>query len=259
MPAPAPPPALSEEEALFRQTVRDFAERRIRPLVAEMDRDARFAPALIAELFPLGLMGIAVAPAYGGAGSSFFASILAIEEVARVDPAVAVCIDVQNTLVDRALMRWGTPAQQERFLPALCRSTVGAYALSEAGSGSDALALATRATRVGDGYRLTGQKLWITNAAEAGLFLLFATVDPARGYKGITAFLVERDSPGLRVGKREDKVGIRASSTCELVLEDCAVPAENLLAEVGGGYKVAIELLNEGRIGIGAQMVGLAS
>jgi butyryl-CoA dehydrogenase/short/branched chain acyl-CoA dehydrogenase len=250
--------ALAPDEALFRQTVRDFAERRVRPLVAEMDREARFAPGLIEELFPLGLMGIEVPTTYGGAGASFFMSVLAIEELARVDPAVAVCVDVQNTIVDTALMRWGLPSQRERYLPALCRSTVGAFALSEAGSGSDAFALATRAVRDGDAWRLNGRKLWITNAREAGLFLVFATVDPTREHRGITAFLVERSAPGLTIGKKEDKLGIRASSTCELVLDDCMVPNENVLGEIGLGYKIAIETLNEGRIGIGAQMVGLA-
>jgi alkylation response protein AidB-like acyl-CoA dehydrogenase len=249
---------LSEDEELFRHTVRNFAERRIRPLVAEMDREACYAPGVIADLFSLGLMGIEVPATFGGAGSSFFMSILAIEEMARVDPAIAVCIDVQNTLLNTALLRWGNATQRQRYLPALCRSTVGAYALSEAGSGSDAFALATRATRDGDVYRLSGRKLWITNAREAELFLLFATVDPSRGYKGITAFLIERDTPGFHVGRKEDKLGIRASSTCELVLDGCAVPTANVLGEVGQGYKVAIESLNEGRIGIGAQLVGLA-
>jgi butyryl-CoA dehydrogenase/short/branched chain acyl-CoA dehydrogenase len=238
--------------------VREFAERRVRPLVAEMDREARFAPGLIAELFPLGLMGIEVPATYGGGGASFFMSVLAIEELARVDPAVAVCVDVQNTLLTKALMRWGDDAQRQRFLPQLCHSVVGAYALSEAGSGSDAFALATRAVRDGDVWRLTGRKLWITNALEAGLFLVFATVDATRAHRGITAFLVERDAPGFAIGKKEDKLGIRASSTCELIFDDCVVPVGNVLGPVGEGYKVAIETLNEGRIGIGAQLVGLA-
>src|ERR1700752_81740 len=251
--------ALSAEEELFRQTVRDFAERRIRPLVASMDREARFAPGLIDELFPLGLMGIEVPTSYGGAGASFFMSLLAIEELARVDPAVAVCVDVQNTIVTKALMRWGDDAQRGRFLTDLCRATVGAFALSEAGSGSDAFALTTHAVRDGDVWRLSGRKLWITNALEAGLFLVFATVDPARAHRGITAFLVERGAPGLTIGRKEDKLGIRASSTCELIFDDCVVPTGNVLGPVGEGYKIAIETLNEGRIGIGAQLVGLAT
>jgi alkylation response protein AidB-like acyl-CoA dehydrogenase len=249
---------LSEEEAMFRATVADFAARRVAPLVAEMDRAARYAEGLVPALFELGLMGIEVPAALGGGEASFFTAVLAIEELSRVDPAVGLCVDVQNTVVDKALLRWGSAAQRARYLPGLCRDTLGSYALSEAGSGSDAFALATRATRDGDVYRLRGRKLWITNAAEAGLFLVFATVDPAAGYKGITAFIVERDTPGLAVGKREDKLGVRASSTCEVVLEDCPVPAANVLGSVGQGYKIAIELLNEGRIGIGAQLVGLA-
>jgi alkylation response protein AidB-like acyl-CoA dehydrogenase len=256
--APTPLTELSEEEALFRTTVAEFAARRVRPLVAQMDREARYAPGIVDGLFELGLMGIEVPATHGGAGSSLFATVLAIEELAKVDPAVALCMDVQN-MVNKALLRWGTAAQQARYLPDLSRSVVGSYALSEAGAGSDAFALATRATRDGDVYRLSGRKLWITNAAEAGLFVTFATVDPSRGYQGITAFLVERALPGLHVGKREDKLGVRASSTCEVVLEDCPVPAGNVLGEVGRGYKLAIELLNEGRIAIGAQLVGLAA
>ena len=250
---------LGDEERLFRTTVRTFAEERVRPLVATMDREARYAPGLVDELFTLGLMGIEIPAHQGGGGASFFTSVLAIEELARVDPAVAVCVDVQNTIINKALLRWGDAVQRDRYLPALARSLVGAFALSEAGSGSDAFALATRAVRDGDVYRLTGQKLWITNAAEAGLYLVFASVDPAAGYRGITAFLVERDVPGFSVGAKEDKLGIRASSTCPLLLEDCAVPAANVLGAVGEGYKIAIELLNEGRIGIGAQLVGLAA
>jgi butyryl-CoA dehydrogenase/short/branched chain acyl-CoA dehydrogenase len=243
---------------MFRATVADFAARRVAPLVADMDRTARYADGLLEELFTLGLMGIEVPAELGGAGSSLFATALAIEELAKVDPAVALAVDVQNTVVDKALLRWGSEEQRARYLPDLCRAMLGAYALSEAGSGSDAFALATRATRDGDVWRLNGRKLWITNAAEAGLIVVFATVDPAQGYRGITAFLVDRDRPGLAIGKREDKLGVRASSTCEVILEDCPVSAGNVLGAVGQGYKIAIELLNEGRIGIGAQLVGLA-
>jgi butyryl-CoA dehydrogenase/short/branched chain acyl-CoA dehydrogenase len=256
--APRPLTELTEDEAMFRATVAEFAARRVAPLVADMDRTARYADGLVAELFGLGLMGIEVPVEHGGAGSSLFATVLAIEELAKVDPAVALAVDVQNTVVDKALLRWGSNEQRARYLPDLCRAMLGAYALSEAGSGSDAFALATRATRDGDVWRLNGRKLWITNAAEAGLFVVFATVDPAEGYRGISAFLVERDRPGLAIGKREDKLGVRASSTCEVILEDCPVPAANVLGALGQGYKIAIELLNEGRIGIGAQLVGLA-
>jgi alkylation response protein AidB-like acyl-CoA dehydrogenase len=256
---PAPLTALSEDEALFQSTVGAFAAARVAPLVATMDREARYADGLVAALFELGLMGIEIPTASGGAGASLFTTVLAIEELAKVDPAVALCVDLQNTVVNKAFLHWGSPEQRERYLPALSRTTVGAYALSEAGSGSDAFALATRATRDGDVYRLDGRKLWITNAAEAGVFLVFATVDPSQGYRGITAFIVDRDTAGLQVGAREDKLGIRASSTCEVVLESCEVPAANVLGEIGHGYKIAIELLNEGRIGIGAQLVGLAA
>jgi short/branched chain acyl-CoA dehydrogenase len=251
---------LSEEERLFQATVRRFARERLTPHVRSMDESGVFRKDLIQELFELGLMGIDVPEEYGGQGGNFFLSVLAIEELARVDPSAAVIVDVQNTLCTNLLQRWGTEDQKRSFLPRLARDTVASYALSEAGSGSDAFALATLAVFSGDTgeYRLTGRKLWITNAAEAGLFIVFATIDPAAGYKGITAFLVERTFPGLQVGKKEDKLGIRASSTCELILDDCRVPAANVLGEAGKGYKIAIETLNEGRIGIGAQMTGLA-
>jgi short-chain 2-methylacyl-CoA dehydrogenase len=249
---------LSEDERLFRDQVRQFAEDRIRPLVSRMDAEATMPRSLVDECFELGIMGIEIPDEHSGAGATFFMSILVVEELARVDASVAVLVDVQNTLVNNALLRWGTEDQKARYLPRLASEWVGAYALSEAGSGSDAFALACRATDKGDHYELTGRKLWITNAAEAELFVVMATVDPAQGYKGITTFLVERSFPGFQVGKREDKLGIRASSTCELVLEGCRVPRENVLGQVGKGYKIAIETLNEGRIGIGAQMVGVA-
>jgi short-chain 2-methylacyl-CoA dehydrogenase len=251
---------LSEEERLFQSAVRKFARERLAPQVREMDASGVFRKDLLAELFELGLMAVDIPEKYGGQGGEFFQSILAIEELARVDPSAAVIVDVQNTLCTNQLQRWGTEEQKRRYLPRLARDTVASYALSEAGSGSDAFALATRAvlsSATGD-YRLTGRKLWITNAAESGLFIVFATVDPAAGYKGITAFLVERDFAGFQVGKKEDKLGIRASSTCELILDDCRVPAANILGQAGQGYKIAIETLNEGRIGIGAQMTGLA-
>ena len=249
---------LSEDEAMFRDQVRQFAEERVRPLVAQMDKDAQIPRALIDECFELGIMGVEIPDAHGGAGATFFMSTLVVEELARVDASVAVLVDVQNTLVNNALLRWGSEDQKSRYFPKLASNWVGAYALSEAGSGSDAFALACRATDRGDHFELTGRKLWITNAAEAELFIVLATVDPAKGYKGITAFLVERSTPGFQVGKKEDKLGIRASSTCELILEGCRVPRANVLGEVGKGYKIAIETLNEGRIGIGAQMVGVA-
>ena len=249
---------LSEDEVMFRDQVRQFAEERVRPLVAQMDKDAQIPRALIDECFELGIMGVEIPDAHGGAGATFFMATLVVEELARVDASVAVLVDVQNTLVNNALLRWGTPDQHARYFPRLASSWVGAYALSEAGSGSDAFALACRATDKGDHFELTGRKLWITNAAEAELFIVLATVDPAKGYKGITAFLVERATDGFQVGKKEDKLGIRASSTCELILEGCRIPRENVLGEVGKGYKIAIETLNEGRIGIGAQMVGLS-
>jgi butyryl-CoA dehydrogenase/short/branched chain acyl-CoA dehydrogenase len=250
--------SLPEEEELFRATVRNFAEDTIAPLVARMDAEAQYDAALLPRLFELGLMGIEIPEAHGGAGSSFFMACLAIEELSRVDGAVGVLVDVQNTLVNNALLRWGTAEQQAAFLPKLARQTVGSYALSEAGSGSDAFALQTRATLEGDQYVLNGRKLWITSGRESGIYIIFATVDPGKGYKGITAFIVERGFPGFAVGKVEKKLGIRASSTCELLLEQCVVPKQNVLGEVGQGYRVAIETLNEGRIGIGAQMVGIA-
>ncbi len=243
---------------MFRESVRGFANSRVRPLVASMDEAGKFEPALLREFFEMQLMGIEIPEDFGGAGSSFFMSILAVEELSRVDASAGVIVDVQNTLVNNALLRWGTEDQKKRYLPKMAAGTLGAYALSEAGSGSDAFALKARAERKGDRYLLNGQKLWITNAVEADLFILFATIDPSLGYKGITAFIVERGFAGFRVGKKEDKLGIRASSTCELILEDCEVPEENILGAVGKGYKVSIETLNEGRIGIGAQMIGLA-
>ncbi len=249
---------LSEEELIFRRAVRDFADARIRPLVAEMDREAKLRPEVLPALFDMGLMGIEIDESLGGAGGSFFMSILAIEEIARVDAAVGVVCDVQNTLFINAIKRWGTEAQQQRaFGRMMLDGVVGAYALSEAGSGSDAFALQCRARKDGDDWVLDGNKMWITNAAEAGLYLLFANANPEAGYRGITAFLVERDMPGFSVGKKEDKLGIRASSTCELILEGVRVPSANVIGEVGKGYKVAIETLNEGRIGIGAQMIGV--
>jgi butyryl-CoA dehydrogenase/short/branched chain acyl-CoA dehydrogenase len=249
---------LSEDESLFREQVRQFADERVRPLVSQMDRDAKIPRDLIDACFDLGLMGIEIPEQHGGAGAAFFMSVLAVEELARVDASVAVLVDVQNTLVNNAILRWGSAEQHTRYFPKLASGWVGAYALSEAGSGSDAFALACRAEDKGDHFQLTGQKLWITNAAEAELFIVMANVDPSKGYRGITSFLVERSFPGFTVGKKEDKLGIRASSTCELILEGCRVPKPNVLGEVGKGYKIAIETLNEGRIGIGAQMVGVA-
>jgi alkylation response protein AidB-like acyl-CoA dehydrogenase len=249
---------LSDDEQMFRDTVRQFAGERIAPLVREMDEVQAMDAGLVRQLFELGLMGIEVPEQYGGAGGTFFEAILAVEELSAVDPSVGVLVDVQNTLCINALIRWANEEQKRRYLPRLATDTIGAYALSEAGSGSDAFALTTRAVRRGDDYVLNGQKLWITNAKEAGLFVVFATVDPASGYKGITAFLVEKGAAGFKLGKKEDKLGIRASSTCELVFTECVVPAAQVLGEVGKGYKIAIETLNEGRIGIGAQMLGLA-
>jgi alkylation response protein AidB-like acyl-CoA dehydrogenase len=249
---------LTEEETLFRDTERAFALDEIAPRVRAMDANARYDPDVIPKLFEMGLMGIDVPEALGGSGGTFFQSILAVEEISRVDPAVGVLVDVQNTLFNNAIALQGTPAQKEHWLRRSATDTVVSYALSEAGSGSDAFALTCRAQRKGDGWVLEGQKLWITNAGEAGQFLVFATVDPSKGYKGITAFLVERSDPGFTIGKREDKLGIRASSTCELIFEGCEIPGDRVLGEIGKGYKVAIETLNEGRIGIGAQMVGLA-
>jgi alkylation response protein AidB-like acyl-CoA dehydrogenase len=256
--APRPLTLLTDEEALFRQSVRDFAEQQVRPLSAEMDEKGKFAPELLLQFFELGLMGIEVPEENGGQGGSFFNAILAVEELSRVDASAGVIVDVQNTLVNNAILRWGTEEQKKKYGARLSADTVGAYALSEAGSGSDAFALATKGEDKGDHFALNGHKLWITNGAEAGLFIVFANIAPDKGYRGITAFLVERELAGFTVGKKENKLGIRASSTCELILEDCAVKKENVLGEIGKGYKIAIETLNEGRIGIGAQMVGVA-
>jgi len=249
----------AEDEAIFRASVREFAEAQVRPLVREMDEHAKIPRALVDKLFELGVMAIEIPEAYGGAGASFFHSVLAVEEFSRVDPSIGVLVDVQNTLVVNAFMRWGSDDVKRRYLPKLASSIVGAYALSEAGSGSDAFALTTRAREEGDAWVVNGRKLWITNGNEADVFIVFATVNPEAGYRGITAFVVERGFPGFTVGKKEDKLGIRASSTCELIFEDCRVPKANVLGEVGKGYKTAIETLNEGRIGIGAQMLGLAA
>jgi alkylation response protein AidB-like acyl-CoA dehydrogenase len=249
---------LAEDETLFRDSVLEFADREIRPLVREMDEQAKIPRPLIDKLFAFGVMGIEIPESFGGSGASFFHSVLAVEALARVDPSISVLVDVQNTLVINALLRWGSEEIRRRYLPKMAASTIGAYALSEAGSGSDAFAMATRATERDGEWALSGRKLWITNGNEADLFIVFATVDPAAGYRGITAFLVERGLPGFTVGKKEDKLGIRASSTCELLFDGCRVPRANVLGEVGKGYKVAIETLNEGRIGIGAQMIGLA-
>jgi alkylation response protein AidB-like acyl-CoA dehydrogenase len=249
---------LSEDEKLFRQTVRKFAKEQIAPHVRAMDEAGQFSKDILRQFFELGLMGIEIPEEYGGQGGDFFQCVLAVEELSAVDPSAGVIVDVQNTIVINAILRWASDAQKRSYLPKLAADTVGAYALSEAGSGSDAFALATRAVEDGDHYLLTGRKLWITNAAEAGLYLVFATVDPSAGYRGITAFLVERGFEGFAVGKKEDKLGLRASSTCELILDQCRVPRENVMGEVGKGYKIAIETLNEGRIAIGAQMIGLA-
>jgi alkylation response protein AidB-like acyl-CoA dehydrogenase len=255
---PAPLTNLTEDEVLFRDNVRQFAEEKLRPLVREMDEKQAFDHDLIEQFFQLGLMGIEIPETYGGGAGGFFEAILAVEEISRVDPSAGVLVDVQNTLVNNALLRWGNDEQKRRYLPRMAADTVGAYALSESGSGSDAFAMQTRAELRGNEYVINGRKLWITNGKEAGLFILFANVDPAAGYRGITAFIVEKKFSGFAVGKKEDKLGIRASSTCELVLEDMRVPKENVLGEAGKGYKIAIETLNEGRIGIGAQMLGLA-
>ncbi len=250
--------ALAEDERLFQSTVRRFAREEIAPHVRAMDEEGVFRPAILRQFFDLGLMGIEIPEEYGGQGGTFFQSVIAIEELAAVDPSSAVIVDVQNTLVNNAVLRWASDEQKRRWLPRLARDTVASYALSEAGSGSDAFAMTTRASRDGAGWVLNGRKLWITNAAEAGLYLVFANANPEAGYRGITCFLVERDSPGFQVGRKEDKLGIRASSTCELIFEDCRVAADSVMGEVGKGYKIAIETLNEGRIGIGAQMTGLA-
>jgi butyryl-CoA dehydrogenase/short/branched chain acyl-CoA dehydrogenase len=249
---------LSEEESMFRDSVRRFAREQIAPHVRAMDDEGVFRPELVRQFFDLSLMGIEIPEEYGGQGGTFFQAVVAIEELAAVDPSASVIVDVQNTLVNNALLRYGNEEQKRRYLPRLAAETVASYALSEAGSGSDAFAMQTRALRDGEGYVLNGRKLWITNAAEAGLFLLFANLNPEAGYKGITCFLIERSFAGFQVGRKEDKLGIRASSTCELILDNCRVPAVNLLGEEGKGYKIAIETLNEGRIAIGGQMIGLA-
>ena len=249
---------LAEDEAIFRDSVYEFADREIRPLAREMDEHAKFNPGLIKKLFELGVMSVEVPESFGGAGGTFFHSVLAVESLSRVDASIGVLVDVQNTLVINAVMKWGNDEIKRNYLPKFATSMIGAYCLSEAGSGSDAFALATRATAQGDGYAINGRKLWITNGNEADMFIVFANLNPEAGYRGITAFIVDRGTPGFTVGKKEDKLGIRASSTCELIFEDCVVPKSQILGEVGKGYKVAIETLNEGRIGIGAQMLGLA-
>ncbi len=248
---------LSEEEAMFKDAVADFAREQIAPHVMEMDQKAQFKKEILDQFFELGLMGVEVPEEYGGVGGSFFMSILAIEALAQVDASAAIYVDVQNTLVNNAFLRWGNQEIKKKCLPQLAQEKIGAYALSEPGSGSDAFGLKARAVEKGDHFVLNGTKLWITNAAEADIFIIFANANPELGYKGITAFIVERGFPGFSVGKKEDKLGIRASSTCELILQDCIVPKENVLGETGKGYKVAIETLNEGRIGIGAQMIGV--
>ena len=255
----APPlTKLSEEEELFRDTVRDFAEREVRPRVAAMERASTVDPALLAKCFELGLMGIDIPESHGGAGGNLLMTVLAVEELSAVDASIAIFVDVQNTLVNTLLRKWASDDVKRRYLPRLASDLLGAYALSEPESGSDAFGLQTRAARRGSGWILDGRKLWITNGAEAGLFIVFANSDFTKGYKGITAFAVERGFQGFSVGKKEDKLGIRASSTCELILEGCVVPATNVVGDVGVGYKVAIETLNTGRIGIGAQMIGVA-
>jgi alkylation response protein AidB-like acyl-CoA dehydrogenase len=256
--APAPLIALTEDEILFRDNIRQFAEEKIRPHVREMDEKGIFDPAIIQQFFQLGLMGIEIPAEYGGGSGTFFEACLGVEEISRVDASAGVIVDVQNTLTANAFLQWGSSEQKKKYLTRMAADTVGAYALSEAGSGSDAFALQTRAELRGNEYILNGRKLWITNGKEAGIFILFATVDASAGYKGITAFIIEKEFPGFSVGKKEDKLGIRASSTCELLLEDCRAPKSNVLGEVGKGYKIAIETLNEGRIGIGAQMLGVA-
>ena len=256
--AAAPLTVLLEDERLFHESVLQFARGEIAPLVREMDEQAQIREELIRKLFDLGVMGVEIPDEHGGAGATFFHAALAVEALSTVDPSVGVLVDVQNTLVINALARWGSADLKSRYFPRLAKDTIGAYALSEAGSGSDAFALATRAVESADGFVLNGRKLWITNAREAALFIVFATVNPDAGHRGITAFLVERGAGGFTVGPKEDKLGIRASSTCELLLEDCSVPRDRVLGEIGKGYKVAIETLNEGRIGIGAQMIGLA-
>ena len=250
--------SLSEDEQMFRASVREFADGELRPRVEAMEEHAKLDPALIKQCFDLGLMGIETPEEYGGAGASFFTAILAVEELSRDDASVGVLVDVQNTLVNNALVKWDSEEQKKRYLPGLATEKVGAYALSEAGSGSDAFAMQTRAVDDGDDYIINGRKLWITNGNEADIFIVFANANPEAGYRGITAFVVEKSTAGFAVGKKENKLGIRASSTVELILEDCRVPKENVLGEIGKGYKVSIETLNEGRIGIGAQMIGIA-
>ncbi len=257
-PSAAPLTQLSDEEKMFQNSVRRFAKERIGPHVREMDEAGLFRKELLHEMFELGLMGIEIPEEYGGQGGNFFQSVLAVEALAAVDPSAAVIVDVQNTIANNILIRWGTNEQKRCYLPKLARDTVAAFALSEAGSGSDAFGMASRAVRHGDHFLITGRKLWITNAAEAGIYFLFANANPEAGHRGITCFIVERGFPGFQVGKKEDKLGIRASSTCELIMDECRVPAENVLSEVGKGYKIAIETLNEGRIAIGSQMTGLA-
>ena len=249
---------LAEDEALMRDSIYEFADKEIRPLVREMDEHAKIDKGLLKKLFEMGVMGIEIPERFGGAGGTFFQASLAVESISRVDPAIGVLVDVQNTLCINAIMRWGNDDIQSRYLPRLAADTVAGYALSEAGSGSDAFAMATRAADKGDHFAITGRKLWITNGNEADIFIVFANLKPEAGYRGITAFIVERGTPGFTVGKKEDKLGIRASSTCELLFEEAQVPKANVLGEIGKGYKVAIETLNEGRIGIGAQMVGVA-
>ncbi|MGE0527726.1 MAG: acyl-CoA dehydrogenase [Bdellovibrionales bacterium] len=249
---------MSEDENAFRDAIREFAEGEIKPLVSPMDEAAAMDAGLIRKLFEMGLMGIETPETFGGAGGTFMMACLAVEELGRVDGSCSVLVDVQNTLVTNALLRWGTEAQKKKYLPQLAQHKVGAYALSESGSGSDAFALRLKAEDKGSRFVLNGHKLWITNAAEAGIFLVFANTDFSKGYKGITGFIVEREFPGFKVGKKEDKLGIRASSTCELLFENCEVPKENVIGEIGKGYKIAIETLNEGRIGIGAQMLGIS-
>ncbi len=253
-----PTTCLTEDEELFRSTVREYAENRLRPLVKKMDEEGVLDPSLSKEFFDLGIMGVEIPEQYGGSGGTFFMAVMAVEELSRVDPAIGVIVDVQNTLVNNVFLKWANEEQRKKYLSRLAKNAVGAYALSEATSGSDAFALATRAEEKADCFVLNGRKMWITNAKEAEVFILFANANPASGYKGITAFIVEKGFPGFSVGKKEDKLGIRASSTCELLLDDCVVPKANVLGQVGIGYKIAIQTLNEGRIGIGAQMTGLA-
>jgi short/branched chain acyl-CoA dehydrogenase len=255
---PSPLTQLTEEERMFQSTVRRFAREQIAPHVREMDEAGAFRRDIIRQFFELGLMGIEIPEEYGGQSGSFFQCVMAVEELSAVDPSAGVIVDVQNTIVNNAILRWANAEQKQKYLPRLAADTVASYALSEAGSGSDAFAMSTQAQDQGDHFVLNGRKLWITNAAEAGLFLLFANANPSAGYRGITAFLIERGFPGFQVGKKEDKLGLRASSTCELILDNCVVPRENVMGEVGKGYKIAIETLNEGRIAIGAQMIGLA-